>query len=225
MRHLYLIFGLALSGASLVGAVAVAQNATTTPATPAASPSYPVLVPPTIAVVDTQRVFQESAAGRSIMGQLEAERRKIRDQVSRLDEEIRTAENELRRQHAVMTPEQANEQGQAIERKRADAQRTLQDRQEAFSKAGQEAENVFGDNMRDIVQQFAAERRIGMVVRKEVVISMSDKNTDITDEVIQRLNAKLPTVTVTVPPPGLAQAGPASPAEAAAPPAKASGRK
>jgi hypothetical protein len=85
------------------------------------------------------------------------------------------------------------------------------------------------DNMRDIVQTLSAERHVGMVVRKEIVLSMSDKNMDITDDVIQRLNTKLPTVTVTIPAPGAMAAEPqpadGAPAAATAPakaPAKAS---
>jgi hypothetical protein len=121
-----------------------------------------------------------------------------------------------------MSPDAVNEQAQALQRKQADAQRIVQERQEAFSKGSNDAQNVVLDNMRDIVQTLSAERHVGMVVRKEVVLSMSDKNMDITDDVIQRLNTKLPSVTVTIPPPGAmaadqSPAGAAGPAPAAAP--------
>jgi Skp family chaperone for outer membrane proteins len=191
---------------------------TAAPAAPAAAPG-PALVAPTVAVVEMQRVLRESAAGRSIQSQLEVESRKFRDQVTKLQDEIKAAENDFRRQRAVMAPDAQNQQVQALQAKQADAQRLVQERQEALQKGEADAVNVVGDNMRDIVQQLAAERHIGMVLRKEVVISMSDKNMDITDDVIQRLNTKLPSVTVTIPAPGAAaaaaQAG-AAPAPAAA---------
>jgi len=113
-----------------------------------------------------------------------------------------------------------SEQQQALQRKQADAQRVVQERQEAFQKGESDAVNVIGDNMRDIVQQLAAERHIGMVLRKELVISMADKNMDITDDVVQRLNTKLPSVTVTIPQPGQTPA-PAPTAAAPAPAAPA----
>ena len=153
---------------------------------------------------------------RSIQTQLDGERRKIRDQVTKLDEEIKAAENDFKRQRAVMAPDAQNQQIQALQAKQADAQRIVQDRQEAFQKGQNDAVTVVSDNMRDIVQQIAAERRIGMVLRREIVLSMSDKNMDITDDVIQRLNTKLPSVTVTVPAPG-AVAAAAQPGAAAAP--------
>jgi outer membrane protein len=106
----------------------------------------------------------------------------------------------------VMAPEAAKEQEQTLQRKQADAQRILQERQEAFQRGEGDAVNVVGDNMRDIVQQLASERHIGMVVNKQAVISMADKNMDITDDVVQRLNTKLPSVTVTIPAPGAAPA-------------------
>jgi Skp family chaperone for outer membrane proteins len=186
---------------------AIAQTPAAAPA--AASAAFgPALVAPTVAVVDIQRVLGESAAGRSIQSQLDTERRKIRDQVSRLEEDLKTSENDLKRKRSVMQPDEVNEQVQALQRKQAEAQRVVQDRQESFQKGESEAVNVVGDNMRDLVQQYAAERHIGMVLRKELVISMADKNMDITDEIISRLNAKLPSVTVTVTPPGGVPAGP-----------------
>ena len=171
-----------------------------------------------------QRVLVESAAGKSIQSQLDTERRKIRDQITRMDDELKNAQNQFLRQRSVMSPESANEQQQGLQRKQADAQRILQERQEAFQRGEGDAVNVVGDNMRDIVQQLAAERRIGLVVNKQAVISMADKNMDITDDVVQRLNTKLPSVTVTIPAPGATASAetPAAPAadKAEKPPAK-----
>jgi len=222
MRSFKSVIGLAFLGAVAIASGAVAQ----TPAAPAAgaAPFGPALVAPTVAVVDIQRVLGESAAGRSIQSQLEAERRKIRDQVSHLEDELKAGENDLRRQRSVLQPDQVNEQMQALQQKQANAQRIVQDRQEAFTKGENEAVNVVGDNMRDIVQQYAAERHIGMVLRKELVISMADKNMDITDEIISRLNAKLPSVTVSVASVG-APATAEAPSTSAAPAAKASSKK
>jgi outer membrane protein len=214
MRSCKLVFGLALLGAVSGVSMGMAQ---TPAAAPAAAPAVgPALVAPTVAIVDMQRVLVESAAGRSIQTQLDGERRKIRDQVTKLDDEIKAAENDFRRQRAVMAPDAQNQQIQALQAKQADAQRIVQDRQEAFQKGQNDAVAVVGDNMRDIVQQLAGERHIGMVLRKELVISYSDKNMDITDDVIQRLNTKLPTVTVTIPAPGTTQPGTASTPAAAA---------
>ena len=220
MRRNSFVFGVALIGALTVLPSAFAQ----TPAAAAPAVAGPPLTPPTVAVVDMQRVLVESAAGKSIQSQLDTERHKIRDQITRMQEELKAAQNQFLRQRSVLSPENASEQQQQLQRKEADAQRTLQDRQEAFQKGESDAVNVVGDNMRDIVQQIAAERHIGMVLNKQTVISMADKNMDLTDDVVQRLNTKLPTVTVTVPAPGAvsAQAAPAAeaPAPAAAPPAK-----
>jgi hypothetical protein len=97
----------------------------------------------------------------------------------------------------------------------------VQERQEALSKAQKDAIDVVGDNIKDIVQQLAAERHIGMVLGRNAVLSMADKNTDITDDVVQRLNTKLPAVTVTVAAPGATPAASAAPKTTAAPAAAA----
>jgi outer membrane protein len=219
MSSYKLVFGLALLSATTVLSSSFAQTPAAVPAAPAAAAAGPALAPPTVAVVDMQRVLRDSAAGRSIQSQLEVESRKFRDQVTALQDQIKTGENDLRRQRSVMAQEAFNEQAQALQRKQADAQRTVQERQEALQKGEGDAVNVVSDNMRDIVQQLAAERHYGLVVSKQVVISFSDKNMDVTDDVIQRLNTKLPTVTVTIPVPGAAPA----PAAATAAPAASVG--
>jgi len=222
MRRDRIIFGAALFSALTILPTAFAQ---TPAAAPAAAPvaAGPALVPPTVAVVDMQRVLVESAAGKSIQSQLETERRKIRDQITKMDDELKNAQNQFIRTRSVMAPEAANEQQQALQRKQADAQRVVQGLQESFQRGEGDAVNVVGDNMRDIVQQLATERRIGLVVNKQAVLSMADKNMDITDDVIQRLNTKLPSVTVTIPAPG-SQAAEA-PAAAQAPSEKATTTK
>lgn len=225
MRRDRFVFGLALLGALSALPAAMAQTPAAAPAAAAPAAAGPALVPPTVAVVDMQRILVESAAGKSIQSQLETERRKIRDQIQRMDEELKNAQNSFLRQRSVMSPEAANEQQQGLQRKQADAQRVVQGLQESFQRGEGDAVNVVGDNMRDIVQQLATERRIGLVVNKQAVISMADKNMDITDDVIQRLNTKLPTVTVTIPAPGssgqaAAPAAAAAPAEKAAAPSK-----
>jgi outer membrane protein len=215
MRSFKLVFGLALLSATTALSSGFAQTPAAAPAAPAAV-AGPALAPPTVAVVDMQRVLRDSAAGRSIQSQLEVESRKFRDQVTQLQDQIKAGENDLRRQRSVMAQEAFNDAAQALQRKQADAQRTVQERQEALQKGEGDAVNVVSDNMRDIVQTLAAERHLGLVVSKQVVISFSDKNMDITDDVIQRLNTKLPSVTVTIPAPGAA-AAPAPAAAAAAP--------
>jgi len=196
-------------GLALVGAFAFAPSSRAqVPVAPA-----PAAVSPTIALVDMQRIAVESAAGRSMQAQLDVERRKLRDQATKLQDEINNSENEVKRQRTILQPDALNELVQALQRKAADAQRLMQDRQEALAKAQNDAGNVVVDNMREVVQQLAAERHIGLVLRKEIVLAVSDKNMDITDEVIQRLNVKLPAVQVTV---EAANTAPAAAAPAAA---------
>jgi Skp family chaperone for outer membrane proteins len=219
MRIVKSVFAAALLAGAAITPLAQAQ-------VPAAPVAGPALVPPTIALVDMKRVVLESAAGRAIQAQLETERRKIRDQLAKLDEELKNGENELRRQRPVLQQDAFNEQYQAFLRKQADAQRIQQDRQEAFSKGQNDALNVVVDNMKAVVQDMAAERRITLVLSKEVVITMADKNMDITDDVIQRLNTKLPSVTVVIPAPGAtAAAGPVAGGPAATAPAPAKATK
>lgn len=216
MRSFLSVLGLALAGTLALGIGADAQTPAAAPAAAPAAPG-PALVAPTIGIVDMQKVIVESQAGRSIQAQLETEARKIRDQLSKLGEDLKSNENELKRQRPILQPDAFNEKQQDLQRKYANAQQVQQERQEAFAKAQNDARNVVLDNVLDIVHQLAAERHIGLVLQRQGVLSVADKNMDITDDVIQRLNTKLPSVTVTVAAPGAVPAAAQAPAADGAP--------
>jgi outer membrane protein len=103
MRSFPTILGLALVGAIVSAGNGLAQNA---PAAPPAAPAVaagPVLTAPTVALVDIQRVVADSAAGKNMLSQLDTERKKIREQLAKLDEDFKNQENELRRQRSILS--------------------------------------------------------------------------------------------------------------------------
>ncbi len=63
----------------------------------APQPTFAQAQSPTIAIVDMQRILQESRAGQSIRDQMESERDNLQGDVTALEEELSSAEAELRR--------------------------------------------------------------------------------------------------------------------------------
>ena len=83
----------------------------------------------------------------------------------------------------------------AFREKAAKEQRAWQDKKVALNKSTAEALDTIQKSLIDIVKQVAAEKKLNLVISSAQVLH-SDASLDITDEVLKRLDAKLPTVAV-----------------------------
>jgi Skp family chaperone for outer membrane proteins len=217
----------AFAGAALVAALAVPAMAQT-PA-PAAAPAAPAvaaapLVPPTVMIVDMNRVLQESNAGRSIQKQLEDYSKALNVEVQKLEEELKGKDAELRRQRTILSAQAFEEQRQTVQRRAGEAQRTLQEKGQAIEKAQNEAVGVLLDSAREVISVLAGERKAQVVLSRQQILLLAEPNLEVTQTVLDRINARLPTVQVKV----AAVAATASDAPAAAPaaaPAKPAAKK
>lgn len=160
------------------------------------APSVPA---PSIAVVDAQLVFQKSLAVQSIQRQLDTQRAELTKSFGAQEENLRTAEQELARQRLALAPEAFEAKRKEFEQKVAEARRTLQDRTRKLDISFNEARDRVLRTINDVVAEVARERGVGLVVRRDVVLFQSDSTPDITDTVLQRVNTKLPQVTVSLP--------------------------
>lgn len=206
-------------GALVAGTIpALAQTA------PAAAPAAATapLAPPTVMIVDMTRVIQESAAGKSIQRQIEEHAKVLQADVQKIEDELKGKDAELRRQRTILSQQAFEEQRQAVERRVNEAQRTLQEKQGALQKAQNDAVGVLLDNAREIISTLAGEKKAQVVLSRQQILFLANNDLETTNTVLERLNAKLPNVTVTVP----ATAAAAAPAAAApAAPAKAAPAK
>ncbi len=151
-----------------------------------------------IAVIDVQRLQRDSAASKSIKGQIEKQRAAYQQQITKQENELRSAEQELNRQRTLVSPEAFNERRRQFEEKLAKLQRDVQNRKRELDKSASTALRTVEKTLTEIVQQLVEERRLSLVLVKNQVI-YSAPEYEVTDEVMKRLNAKLPSVKVLPP--------------------------
>ncbi len=155
---------------------------------------------PVIAVVDVQRIVHESSAGKSIQVQYDKQHAIFGDQVTKLESELDAREQELTRQRTVLTAEAFNVQRQALETSSAQSEEKLQEQSQANQTAFNDAYAELVNSIRSIVTTVAKEKGISIVLSQEQVLYIGNGAIDITDMVLSRLDAKLPTVNITVEP-------------------------
>jgi Skp family chaperone for outer membrane proteins len=153
---------------------------------------------PGVAVVDIQRVMRESAAAKSIQGQIEKLRASYQKEITKQENDLRNAEQELNRQRTLVSPDAFNERRRQFEQKVGSLQRDVQNRKRELDKSFSTAMRTVEKSLREIIEQLVTERRLNLVLIKSQTIYNAPEF-EMTDEVMKRLNAKLPSVKV--PPP------------------------
>lgn len=165
---------------------------------------------PGVAVVDIQRVLRESAASKSIQGQIEKQRASYQQEITKQENELRSAEQELNRQRTLVSPDAFNERRRQFEQRVGNLQRDVQNRKRELDKSFSTAMRTVENSLREIIEQMVTERRLTLVLIKTQTVFAAPE-LELTEEVMKRLNAKLPSVKV--PPPA-----PPAKAKAKAPP-------
>jgi outer membrane protein len=176
-----------------IGIAAMSSTWAQTP--PSTGKKYPT---PTVAIVDINQIMQSSEAAKSIKTQLDKARTGFQQTVQSKNEEFRKLEDDLQRQREVLSPEAFQQKQKEFQQKVADAQRETQDRrnksEEALGKAQLQVETA----LNQIVDQIAKEQSITLVLPRQAVLHY-EQEMDITAEVLKRLNAKLPSVSLVLP--------------------------
>jgi Skp family chaperone for outer membrane proteins len=167
-------------------------------AAPAPAPTGP-LPAPIIAVVDVDRIRDNSTAAKSVRDQLEKQRQTFQDEISKQENDLRNAEQDLNKQRTVLSPEAFNQRRQQFEQRVAEVQRTVQARRRQLEGAMQTSMSQVNTAVVQSVQDIATARGATLVLPKSQII-LVDKAMEVTDEVLAAVNRKLPTVKVTLPP-------------------------
>ena len=166
---------------------------------PAAQPGEP-LKSPVVAVVDVQRIMQESSASKGIQKAIESQRDSYQKEIQTLEDKLQGAENELRKQQTVLAPDAFAAKRRDFEKQVADVQRTVQARKRTLDTAFNDAMTHVQKTMLEIVQDIADERGANVVIPRNLLVLFAS-NLDVTEPVLERLNKQLPTVAVTIPKP------------------------
>lgn len=152
-----------------------------------------------IAIIDVQRILQESLAAKSVQKQLEIQRSKFQSQTEKEENGLRQSEQELSRSRGKVAADVYADREQQLRQRFLTVERHVQARRKVLDQAFTESMNTVRSNLLEIVGVVARERSVNLVLIKQQILWM-EQTLDITDEVLGRLNKKLPQVAVKLPP-------------------------
>ncbi len=183
--------------ALLAAGAVMAGVAITSPAV-SAQETKTDLKAPVIAVVDVQKIMQESNASKGVSKSFESLRETYQKEISSLEDKLRKSEEELRKQQTVLAPDALATKRRDFEKQVADVQKTVQTRKRALENALNEAMAVVHKSMVEVVAEVARERGANLVLARQQFV-LVDTQLDVTETVMERVNKKLPQVALNVP--------------------------
>lgn len=155
--------------------------------------------PPLVAVVDTQKIQQEAMAAKGIRKQLEAQQDVYQKEIDARQEKLKAVEQELLKQRAVLSQDTMKQKRTEFEKQVADLQKLVQDRRKMLDQTYAQAMGSVNQAMQQSIDEVARSQGATMVLFRQSVMWMADRSADITDVVLERLNARLPEVAVSLP--------------------------
>ncbi len=151
--------------------------------------------PSAIGIIDMQRILRESSAVKALTESIEAQRAAYQEELRAKEQQLRQTDQELARQRSVLSPESFAEKRNELQRQVLDAQREIEQRKrnldEQFGAGMQQVERV----LIEVAQEIARERELDLVLAKATVVLVRT-DLEITDEALERLNARLPRVEI-----------------------------
>jgi Skp family chaperone for outer membrane proteins len=147
------------------------------------------------AVIDYQRIFKDAKAARAITDQVESRRRMYQEEIAKEEQRLHEADKELARQRSVLTPEAYAERRRDFETQVVEVQRMVQERRRQLDQAKAVALNEVRSAVIEIVGELSDVRGFNLVLPTSGVLLFSPQ-IDLTNEVLSRLDARLPNVKV-----------------------------
>jgi len=168
------------------------------------------MLAPVIAVVDVDVVMGNSLAAKSVAAQRDKWQQTYQNELAPQEKTLRETKQKLDADHQTMKPEDFQEKARAFEQSVGEFERKVVIRRRALEKSVAIAMGQVERAMYETTAQVAGAHGCNLVLPRTQVILFAD-NMNLSKEVVDALNRKLPKVDM--PAPQLESDAPASPAK------------
>ena len=146
-----------------------------------------------IAVIDMQKILNESVAYQGVVEQFENIRRKHRNKMTKLEDEIRDSENNLFKQKKIISKESYAEKVQELSKRINEIKAQKNNDVKRFEVSFEKATNKIQKALIDVLSSIASNMNLDLIMAKSQVLLVGN-NIDLTDIAVKELNKVLPKV-------------------------------
>lgn len=149
----------------------------------------------TIAVIDVQLILREAKAVQALQNYVTEQRDKVQASISQRESDLRAADQALARDKKNLAPEVYEERRKALADELAKLQADVQEARRQLDQLTNQGMAEIQAALIPIVQEVASERKADIVLSKALVVIVRS-DLEITNEVLQRLDAALPAISL-----------------------------
>lgn len=184
-----------------------------------AAAAPPAAHPAKIAVINVERLVQESALGKEAFARVKKLNDQKKDEADRLAKELRDMEQKLADQGASLTDDKRDQLQKAYQEKAIAFKRFNDDAQRILEEAQKKELEQLEKRVLPVIQQVGKEKGYTLIFNKfQSGLVYADEGVDVTDDVLKRFNT-----TVAVPAETKTEAAPKTAAPKPAPTKKPAG--
>lgn len=180
---------------TITAAAIIAFNALALISQPATAQEAPTA---RVIVVDFQRVTQDSLVGKDIAAQMESSQVDLENRIQEANAQLQQEKEQLERQRSVMAEQAFAESAQQFNQKQQRVQSEMQQMAQQSRRALQQAQVQVERALRPIVRETMEKYDANMVLDKSIVWHHAS-GFDVTTEVIEKLDEKMPSYDVQLP--------------------------
>ena len=141
-----------------------------------------------VLVINAERLFAESQIGNLIREETQARRLELQAENERIIEELISEEQDLASRRSEMEPEDFRIAADAFDQKAVEIRAARDAKEQRINRAAEEAQTRFNDQVREVAGQVMIELG-GTVILDSRSVYLALRSVDITDAVIERLDA------------------------------------
>tara|TARA_B110000858_G_scaffold111880_1_gene127988 strand:- start:24 stop:575 length:552 start_codon:yes stop_codon:yes gene_type:complete len=150
-----------------------------------------------IAIVDLNLILTDSKAAKNATKQFEAIQKSTEDEIVASDKEMLDERNRLIEQQSVIAPEAFELKAKDFEKKLQNYNTEKQAKLRKLEGVLQKARNEILENVKPILEELSQELGVTVILEKNSVL-LSANNMDITNDIVKKLNKKLPKIKVSL---------------------------
>jgi Skp family chaperone for outer membrane proteins len=182
----------ATGAAMVLSCAGFAQAQTPKPAAAAPAPVAPPQGPalPGVCVLSKEGAVYTSAAGKAMLARLAQLSSQAEAEIKGQQTALQAEAKALEAKRATLPPDQFQQQGQALQTKANDLQRTAQIRQAEMRQTQEKALQTFGGYMDPVVRQIFTQRNCSIMIDGNSLVYPAPAM-DVTPQVISGMNAKV----------------------------------
>jgi len=150
-----------------------------------------------IAVINLEMIRRNAKAVETIRDQIGKYRSTFQSEIQKEEEALRNGNQELARKRSILSAEAFADERRKFENRVTEVQKLVQGRKVNLDRAQAQAMGQVQDSLNSIVTKIAEENGLSLILLKDQTV-LAVRELDITPTVLERLDAQLPTVTVTV---------------------------